>query len=97
MSCTCQDSDRRLWRVVQYRSNSSHFSRNRSAASSYSEVRCLRCGHFWRTKAAYVETLARAVGDETYRLAENDHDLEGNYGPKATPLTRAEQIEKSQP
>jgi hypothetical protein len=42
-----------------YRANYSSFNGGRRTPSEYSEVICSRCGRRWRTKAAYVDTLAR--------------------------------------
>jgi len=88
--CKCEEPDRRLWRVVQFQSNRSAFSRGGYARSKYSEIRCLVCGWPWRTKAAYVSEIARAEGDEAYRLSEQDG------GPKAEPRTRDEQFAQQQ-
>jgi hypothetical protein len=55
------------WVVVQRHSNRSAFNGGRRTPSDYSEVRCLECRTFWRTKAAYVNTLPDAIGDEAYR------------------------------
>ncbi len=45
------------WVVVQRRCNYSAFSGYHYTPSTYSLVRCLECGTFWRTKAAFVRTL----------------------------------------
>lgn len=58
MSCNCDKKDRRNWRVVQWFCNHSAFNGYRQTPSAYSEIRCLACGRGWRTKAAYVNTLA---------------------------------------
>ena len=89
--CRCLEPDRRVWRVIQHQSNRSHFSRGGRAKSVYSQLRCLQCGDFWRTKAAYVDEIAHAEGDEGWRLSPNSRDLEGNPGPEPTPKTRQEQ------
>jgi len=81
--CFCETPDRRLWRITAYRCNHSAFNGYKATPSDYSQLRCLRCGKFWRTKAAYVSGIALALGDEAYRLAENDG------GPKADPKTRS--------
>lgn len=31
--------------------------------STYSEVRCTKCGRIWRTKAKYVDRLPDIIGD----------------------------------
>jgi hypothetical protein len=59
---TCKRLHRDDWVVAQY-----HFSARRSARvqkviktkSSYSGIRCTRCGRYWRTNARYVEDLPR--------------------------------------
>jgi hypothetical protein len=53
----CMREHRASWRVVQRHGNASAFSGYHWTSSAYSGVRCLACGRFWRTKAAYVETL----------------------------------------
>jgi len=55
------------WVVVQYKSNRSAFNGYRLTPSDYSEIRCLKCGNFWRTKARYVERLPMAAGDDANR------------------------------
>lgn len=66
--CTCPKTpDRRAaWRVVQYRCNFSAFNGYRCTPSRYSGVRCLRCWAYWRTAAAYVETLPGFTDDEPW-------------------------------
>ena len=55
------------WVVVQRNCNHSKFSGSRYTPSDYSEVRCLECGHFWRTKAKYVDELRDASQEEATR------------------------------
>jgi hypothetical protein len=52
------------WRVVQYKCNHSAFSGYHYTPSDYSCITCTVCGHFWRTKAAYVGTLKRVTNKE---------------------------------
>lgn len=69
----CLDkSHRPKWVVVHRLCNYSAFSGYRRTRSDYSAVRCLVCGRFWRTKAAYVRTLPDATGDDSYRLVSGD-------------------------
>ena len=65
MSCTCLLRDRSLWRVVMRTYHRSAFSGGRMISSAYSLVRCLSCGHFWRTRAKYVDLLADATYKES--------------------------------
>lgn len=57
----------RYWRIVQYRCNHSSFNGCRKTRSDYSGLRCLACGAYWRTRAAYVDRLLPATGDEATR------------------------------
>lgn len=50
--------------IVQYKCNFSAFSGYRQTASDYSCVRCLTCGTFTRTKAAYVDALPMATPEQ---------------------------------
>jgi len=63
VACTCKS--RRYWRVTQYRCNHSAFNGYKWTPSEYSEVRCLRCGSNWRTRAGYVYSLKIATPVET--------------------------------
>lgn len=45
------------WVVTQRNCNHSAFNGYHETPSRYSTVKCLACGHKWRTKAAYVSTL----------------------------------------
>lgn len=45
--------------MVQYRYNRSAFNGYHRTPSEYSLIRCGSCDGYWRTKAAYVETLPR--------------------------------------
>jgi len=83
--CTCTPKDRLVWRVVQYRQNRSAFNGYHPTRSEYSEIRCLRCGGYWRTKAKYVEEIAIAEDQECVQLPED------YGGPKARSLTSDEQ------
>lgn len=58
------------WRVVTLHGNYSAFNGRRFTPSAYSACRCLRCGWYWRTKAAYVGRMATDA--ECTGLAEND-------------------------
>lgn len=62
--CACAESrkpvGKRMWVVTQRRCNHSAFNGYQRTLSVYSEVRCLCCGVFWRTKAAYVDKLRDA-------------------------------------
>ena len=60
---TCT-SGRERWRVVDRNCNHSAFNGYRETYSAYSCVRCLDCGSYWRTKAAYVDKLPDAHGAE---------------------------------
>lgn len=66
---TAEDRER-FWRVVQYRCNRSAFNGYHKTRSEYSGVRCLFCGAYWRTRAAYVYRLLPATGDEATRVVE---------------------------
>ena len=64
-TCTTPTGERRArWRVFRHRYNTSTFNGGRYTPSDYSDVLCLKCGRIWRTKAAYVETLAHATDAE---------------------------------
>ncbi len=49
------------WRVVVRKANYSTFNGGKRTPSAYSEVRC-PCGHTWRTRAAYVDSLPDLEG-----------------------------------
>jgi hypothetical protein len=53
------------WRVVDRNCNHSAFNGYRKTYSAYSCVRCLDCGVYWRTKAAYVDGLLSATDAES--------------------------------
>lgn len=55
--CSCRP---RSLQVIQRRQRRSAFDGYRVMPSDYSTVRCLWCGHVWRTKAAYVDQLPNA-------------------------------------
>jgi hypothetical protein len=57
---TCMREHRGSWYVVQYKCNHSAFNGYHETRSEYSGVRCNACGRYWRTRAAYVETLPDA-------------------------------------
>lgn len=64
----CKDpAHRPRWVVVQRLCNFSAFNGSRYTPSTYSAVRCLTCGTYWRTKAAYVRTLPDATADDRTR------------------------------
>jgi len=95
--CNCEEPDRRLWRITTYKGNLSHFSKGGYATSAYSQLRCLECGRYWRTKAKYVDEIAMAEDDEAYRLTpQGGVGPDGKPGPKGRPLTRAQQTEERQ-
>lgn len=52
------------WRVVQRNCNHSAFNGYRQTPSAYSAVKCLICCRTWRTKAAYVASLADYRGPD---------------------------------
>lgn len=52
----CQSGKDR-WRIVDYRCNYSAFNGYHKTPSDYSRIRCLDCGHHWRTNASYVDEL----------------------------------------
>lgn len=70
-ACRCTPPDRAQWRVTDYKCNHSAFNGYHYTSSDYSRVKCLRCGFGWRTKAAYVDTLALATQEE--RLSVGTH------------------------
>lgn len=59
--CRCEERKKpvaeRRWVVMQRCCNHSAFSGYRRTPSAWSSVRCLTCGAWGRTKAAYVEQL----------------------------------------
>ena len=61
LCCRCPESGKWIsesaWVVTKRHCNYSAFSGYRHVHSDYSEVHCLECGRFWRTKAKYVELL----------------------------------------
>ena len=61
-SCICENRNKKefrlkYWEIRQYKCNHSAFNGYRYTPSDYSEIHCLECNHFWRTKADYVEEL----------------------------------------
>jgi hypothetical protein len=56
-TCGCRP---REVEVVCLRHNHSAFNGYRRTRSAYSLVRCRRCGHPWRTRAAYALVAPRA-------------------------------------
>jgi hypothetical protein len=75
--CTCTESREpiadvvatrppRLWRVEVRCANYSAFNGYAHTPSDYSQVRCLRCGNVWRTKAGYVNQLPDIADVERY-------------------------------
>lgn len=55
------------WRVTDYKCNYSAFNGYHYTPSNYSQVRCLRCGWFWRSNGKYVDGLATATEEEGMR------------------------------
>lgn len=55
------------WVVIQRYCNHSAFRGYNYQASDYSQIRCLKCGEFWRTKAKYVYRLRDATEEERLR------------------------------
>lgn len=53
-SCKNPKLHQEHWRVVDRECNYSAFNGYKRTPSAYSAVRCLLCGAWWRTKAAYV-------------------------------------------
>lgn len=53
-----------FWRVVQRNCNHSRFNGSRKTWSDYSEIHCLKCRRFWRSKAEYVSALRDVTKDE---------------------------------
>jgi hypothetical protein len=62
--CKC---DRKHWRVCTRHGNRSAFNGYHLTWSAWSQLRCLFCGHFWRSKAKYVASIPDARGDEARR------------------------------
>ncbi len=58
---------RKNWVVTMRKSNRSAFNGYRITPSAYSQIRCLVCGCFWRTKAAYVSTLRDSTEQEKFQ------------------------------
>jgi hypothetical protein len=61
-AAACRRQHREAWRVLDRRANHSAFNGYHWTPSDYSGVRCGTCGRYWRTKAAYVDTLPDATG-----------------------------------
>lgn len=59
------------WRIIQRYCNHSAFNGYHQTPSQWSSVRCLDCGGFWRTKAAYVSTIPSATDAEATQLPRN--------------------------
>ncbi len=58
---SCLDPEHRpQWYVTVRKANYSAFNGGRRTRSRYSEVRCPACPTFWRTRAAYVDSLPDA-------------------------------------
>lgn len=57
-------------RVLTRRGNHSAFSGYRFTPSDYSSCRCLTCGAYWRTNAAYVDALPDATDEERWTSAD---------------------------
>lgn len=53
-----------LWVVTARNQNHSAFNGYRATPSAYSQVRCVECGTFWRTRAAFVRFLRDATDEE---------------------------------
>lgn len=51
---TCHGRERENVRIVHHRHNHSAFSGYHWTASDYSQVVCLKCGTYWRTKAEWL-------------------------------------------
>lgn len=71
LKCTCPGTDderRAEWVVTVYKANHSSFNGRRRTASAYSQVLCKKCKGYWRTKAAYVETLTCTDGQRWYAV-----------------------------
>ncbi len=64
LACICTPKDRSRWRVVHRNCNYSAFNGYHRTDSDYSLIRCLGCGHYWRTKADYVAILQDATPGE---------------------------------
>lgn len=63
--CRCgTPNPREHWRVTQYKCNHSKFNGSRKTWSDYSEVLCLGCLGRWRSRAKYIEALAKATDAE---------------------------------
>ncbi len=60
-ACCCSERREplcsRRWVVRVRKANRSAFSGYHWTPSEWSEVKCLRCGALWRTRAAYVSEL----------------------------------------
>ena len=61
-ACDCAERKKkdpmdRDWVVIDRYCNYSAFSGYRRTSSDYSCVHCRSCGHFWRTKADYVDLI----------------------------------------
>jgi hypothetical protein len=54
------------WVVLDRYCNHSAFNGYHETPSDYSAVKCLRCLHWWRTKANYVRQLRDATQDERF-------------------------------
>lgn len=66
--CRCQhkndpDHRERYWHVLQRECNHSAFNGYHYTPSDYSQIGCSCCLRLWRTKAAYVNTLADDRGE----------------------------------
>lgn len=68
-ACKCDgrlsdDFRKKNWVIAQFMSNRSAFNGYHETSSNYSEVRCLKCGRFWRTMAKYIKLLRMATKDD---------------------------------
>lgn len=64
IACTCPAPERALrpWVITRYKHHHSAFNGYKKTPSAYSSIQCIKCGHSWRTKAAYVESLLGTAG-----------------------------------
>ncbi len=63
----CPDCGSKDIVVTVYKANYSAFNGYRKTPSSYSEIHCKHCRSFWRTKAAYADSLPRILTEELLR------------------------------
>jgi len=70
VSCKCEGTRKDKipnWKIVHYRCNHSAFNGYHKTSSDYSLIRCMKCGHSWRTKAEYVNELDFATEEERFK------------------------------